>query len=89
MSAFQVTSEVLLSFSLRKKIDSAKMFGFLASGCLLLITLLGDPAEACICVPNHPQNDYCSADVGESIYLGEVFELLSYPHGAQQTHLSL
>ncbi|KAJ6652993.1 hypothetical protein lerEdw1_010262, partial [Lerista edwardsae] len=59
----------------RKKIDSAKMFGFLASGCLLLVTLLGDPAEACVCVPSHPQDDYCKADVVvKAVFVGSTLE---------------
>lgn len=47
--------------------DSAKTCGFLAAGCLLLLTLLGDPTEACSCAPTHPQTAYCNADVGESL----------------------
>ncbi|KAJ6652985.1 hypothetical protein lerEdw1_010254 [Lerista edwardsae] len=43
--------------------DSARMCGFLAAGCLLLLTLLGDPTEACSCAPTHPQTAYCNADV--------------------------
>ncbi|KAJ6652980.1 hypothetical protein lerEdw1_010249 [Lerista edwardsae] len=43
--------------------DSAKMCGFLVSGGLLLLTLLGDPARGivCMCKPRHPQDEYCSA----------------------------
>ncbi|XP_053145080.1 metalloproteinase inhibitor 1 isoform X2 [Hemicordylus capensis] len=43
--------------------DSAKVCGFLAAGCLLLLTLLGDPTAACSCAPRHPQSAYCNADV--------------------------
>ncbi|XP_066470058.1 metalloproteinase inhibitor 1 [Tiliqua scincoides] len=43
--------------------DSAKMCGFLATSCVLLLTLLGDPTEACSCAPSHPQTAYCNADV--------------------------
>ncbi|KAJ6652987.1 hypothetical protein lerEdw1_010256 [Lerista edwardsae] len=42
--------------------DSAKMCGFLVSGgLLLLLTLLGDPTEACKCSPRHLQDEYCYA----------------------------
>ncbi|XP_020653321.3 metalloproteinase inhibitor 1 [Pogona vitticeps] len=42
--------------------DSAKLCGFLTAS-FLLVTLLGDPTEACSCAPRHPQSAYCYSDV--------------------------
>ncbi|KAJ6652989.1 hypothetical protein lerEdw1_010258, partial [Lerista edwardsae] len=58
-----VTSEVLLRRIHLKKMGSANMCQILASGILLLLTLLGDPTVACMCAPSHPQSDYCEANI--------------------------
>uniref|UniRef100_G1KKZ6 Metalloproteinase inhibitor 1 n=1 Tax=Anolis carolinensis TaxID=28377 RepID=G1KKZ6_ANOCA len=46
----------------RRKMNLAKVSGFL-SASFLLLTLLGDTTEACSCARRHPQTAFCSSDI--------------------------
>ncbi|XP_044287408.1 metalloproteinase inhibitor 1 [Varanus komodoensis] len=61
--------------------DSAKVYGILATSFLLLM-MLGDPTTACSCAPRHPQSAYCNADIViKAKFVGVTKELVNISIG--------